>query len=103
VTEPTNAEVMRRLEEVTRTVERLASTLETAYVRKDVYDARHEALRRETDQRFKELEDDLSAIRKEAEAQKSFRRQVGGGVLVGLLLLVAQIILVITQIPGAGT
>jgi hypothetical protein len=81
--DPSMAELVRRIEEVVRTQERLSFTLESSYVRKEVYEARHEALRREYD-----------------EVNLAFRRQILAGVIVGIVLIVAQIIVVLSRIPG---
>lgn len=75
-------EVVRRLDDVTKRLDTLVSTLEDRYVP-----------RREYEQRVGEVEKDLTH-------QAMFRRQVAAGVLVGLTLMVAQIVLVLTRLPG---
>ncbi|MEO5664889.1 MAG: hypothetical protein ABIR39_16590, partial [Nocardioides sp.] len=84
VTEPTMYEVVRRLDDVSRDLRALTSTLEERYVP-----------RREYELRVGELE-------KDAGAQGAFRRQVAAGALVGLVLIVAQIILTLARTPGVG-
>lgn len=65
VSEPTLGEVLRRLEDVARRLE----SAEATYVRKDVYDARHNNVTR----RVEQIETEMDAREKSAEA---FRRQV---------------------------
>jgi hypothetical protein len=78
-------EIVRRLDEVTRRLDHLTTTLEDRYVP-----------RREYEQRISEVEKDLNG-------QSAFRRQVAAGLIVGLLLMVAQIIVVLTRLPGGGS
>lgn len=84
MSEPTMSEVVRRLDDVSRDLRALTTTLEERYVP-----------RREYELRIGELE-------KDARESASFRRQVAGGALVGLLLLVAQIVLTLAKTPGVG-
>lgn len=88
---PTAGELLRRLDDIARAHERtvnrlddLAKTLEDRYVP-----------RREFDLRVGEVEKDLTT-------QAGFRRQVAAGALVGLILLVANIIIVLTSAPGVA-
>lgn len=83
--EPSMFEVVRRLDEVSRRLDSLTSTLEDRYIP-----------RREYEQRVSEIEKDISN-------QSAFRRQVLAGLLVGAGLLVFQIILVLTRIPGGAS
>ena len=59
---PSCAELVRRIEDVVRSVERLTSTMEASYVRKEVYDARHESLRNELRGAVKDVADDVREI-----------------------------------------
>lgn len=101
--EPSPLELLRRIEELTRSLERVTNTLESSYVRKDVYEARHDALRREIRQEQAEIRGDVSELQDAQKAQVAFRRQVLAGVLVGLVLILAQIVLVLTRIPGGSS
>lgn len=84
MTEPTMYEIARRLDDVTKRLDSLTTTLEDRYVP-----------RREYEQRVTEVEKDIAA-------QAAFRRQVAAGVLVGLALIVANIFVVILRLPGGA-
>lgn len=71
-----------RLDEITK-------TMATSYIPRGEYTAHREA----DDRRMGEIEKDISG-------QAAFRRQVAAGVLIGLLLLVADII---SRVQGVGT
>lgn len=100
--EPSGAELVRRIEEVVRAVERLSSNLESSYLRKDVYDARHTSLRREIDQQILEVRGDVSDLQEAQKEQARFRRQVLAAVLAGLVLMVVQIVVVLAKVPGGA-
>jgi hypothetical protein len=89
-TDPTNAELVRRLEEVVRSVERLASTMEASYVRKEVYEAKHEALRREQAAAIREVADDVVDIKRirEKDGDRWKQAMFAIGVQVVVLLIV---------------
>ena len=88
--QPSNAEIARRLDETTRTVERLALTLEASYVRKDVYDARHEALRREQDGKVKEVAEDVAEVKRERQKDADRWKQFVFALGCSILLLLIQ-------------
>lgn len=67
----------------------LTQTLSTTYLPRSEYDV----ARNGDDRRIGEIEKDI-------ENQSAFRRQVGAALLVGLLLLIADII---TRVQGVGT
>ncbi|HXH77328.1 hypothetical protein [Nocardioides sp.] len=83
--EPSMFEVIRRLDEVTRRLDTLTTTLEDRYVP-----------RREYELRVGELE-------KDAKGQETFRRQVFGSLIVGAVLLLAQIVISLAGTPGVGS
>ena len=85
MTEPTMHEVVRRLDDVSKRLDTVVTTLEDRYVP-----------RREYELRVGELE-------KDAKDQGAFRRQVAGALLVGLVLLVAQIIITLARTPGVAS
>lgn len=105
LTEPSNAEIARRLDDVTRSVERVARSLEESYVRKEVYNARHEALKASTDAAVLGVQTDIVELREARKGELAFRRQIlaGGavvviGVLFNLILATSNLV----RIAGAG-
>lgn len=89
--EPGAYELVRRIEEVVRSVERLAATMEASYVRKEVYDAKHEALRREVKSGIDDVKTDVSEINRQREKDSDRWKQAmfAIGVQVVVLLIVA--------------
>lgn len=92
-------EVVRRLDDVARSVERLVATLEQSYVRRDVYDARHDALKREVNGQVRELSADIAEIKEARKADQAFKRQMLAsmavvivGVIINLVMAVANTI-----------
>ena len=102
MSDPTPGEILRRLDEVTRSVERLASTLESSYVRREVYDAKHEALRAYTDSKAKELADDIADLNRHRSSEQAFRRQIVAGAAVGAILLILNLLFAINGITGGS-
>lgn len=95
-TDPTPRELLIRLEAavaqnniLTARLDALTSTLASTYVPRGEYTAHREA----DDRRMGEVEKDISS-------QSAFRRQVAAGVLIGLLLLIADII---SRVQGVGS
>ena len=95
-TDPTTRELMIELRAAVSQINALAarldaltSTLASTYVPRGEYTAHREA----DDRRFGELEGDNKT-------QAGFRRQVTAGVLIGLVLLVADII---TRVQGVAS
>lgn len=88
--DPTNAELVRRLEDVVRSVERLASTMEASYVRKEVYEAKHDAMRRETSAAIKEVADDVGDIKrireKDTDRWKQAMFAIGVNIVLALIV-----------------
>lgn len=90
--EPTNVEIVRRLDEVGRSIERLASTLERSYIRMDVYEVRHEALKSSLNARLNDLHDDIVEVKAARVAEQGYRRQILAGIAVlavGILINLA--------------
>ena len=89
MTEPSSAEILRRLEEVVRSVERLASTMEANYVRREVYEAKHEHLRTSLQADVKDVRDDVEDIKrlreKDGDRWKQLAFTVGGSLLLMLV------------------
>ena len=94
--EPSAAEVMREVQRLVKQVEALVQEVRSDYVRKEVYDARHEAVR----SRVGDLEREADEREK---ARQGFQRQVMAGALVGLILLAANVIVTLARVPGAGS
>lgn len=90
MTEPTNAELVRRIDDLVRTVERLTGTLEASYVRKEVFEARHEAQGQRVDASVREVADDVNEIKRLREADSNRWKQamfaIGAQVLLLLIL-----------------
>lgn len=93
VNDPSTAELVRRIEEVVRSVERLHGTLEASYVRKEVYDAKHEGLRREMASSVKEVADDVADAKRlrEKDADRWKQAMFAIGVQIVMLLIVGGI------------
>lgn len=89
MTDPSASELLRRIEDVVRSVERLASTMEASYVRREVYEAKHEALRNEVKSSIKDVADDVADAKrlreKDADRWKQAMFSIGL-VIVGLLI-----------------
>lgn len=87
--DPSAAELLRRIEDVVRSVERLASTMEASYVRREVYEAKHEALRNEIRNAINDVADDVADAKrireKDADRWKQAMFSIGL-VIVGLLI-----------------
>lgn len=102
MTEPSNGEVMRRLDEVSRQLLQLAqdmrddrNTAADTYVRKDVFTPTHEA----TTRRIEDLERESAEREK---AQDAFRRQIIVTVIAAALPAVLALVLAINNVLNAG-
>ena len=93
MTDPSAAELVRRIEDVVRSVERLHSTLEASYVRKEVYEAKHEGLRREMSASIKDVADDVAEARRirEKESDRWKQAMFAIGIQIVALLIVGGI------------
>lgn len=100
--DPTIAEVVRRLDEVARSVERVAATLESSYVRREVYEAKHEALRSWARQEFQDVRGDIGRIEEARKTDAAFRRQIMAGAAVGLILLLVNLVLATSNVLARG-
>ena len=101
--DPTLGEIMRRLEELARSMQQLASTLESSYVRREVYEAKHQALYSYVDAKTKENTDDIADLKRQRQEGQAFRRQIIAGVSVLAIGMVLNLLLVINQITGGGS
>lgn len=87
--DPSAFELLRRIEDVVRSVERLAATMEASYVRREVYEAKHEALRREVHSSVKDVADDVADAKRlrEKDADRWKQAMFSIGLLVvGMLI-----------------
>lgn len=88
--QPTNAEIARRLDEAITQVRQLTATLESSYVRKDVYEARHEAIRREHAAGVKEVADDVAEIKRQRQDDANRWKQAMFTIGCAIILLLIQ-------------
>ena len=94
--DPTPAEIMLRLDHITAqlaqvvgSVDRLTTRMEQSYVRKDVYEARHSALRADMTARSTEIERDVEELKSDRKDDAKHRRQMWtaiGLAFLGMLL-----------------
>lgn len=103
MTEPTNAEVMRRLDEVSRQLLSLAAEMREdrrmaadTYVRKDVYQPLHDAVK----QRLTNLERENDDRDK---AQDGFRRQITVAVIAAAIPAVLALLYAVVSLTNGGT
>ena len=95
---PSPSELWRRMDDMVKAHERivqrldiLADKLEQRYIPRSEYELQ-----------IKELQKDIGAHDDYRKDQATFRRQVAGGALIGLILIVANIILTLSNVPGAA-
>lgn len=100
--DPTPGEIMRRLDELARSMQQLAATLESSYVRREVYDAKHQALYSYVDAKVKENTDDIADLNRHRQSDQSFRRQIITGAAVGAILLVLNLLFAINGFTGGS-
>ncbi|MGZ4520299.1 MAG: hypothetical protein ACXVXP_09730 [Mycobacteriaceae bacterium] len=93
MTEPSTGELVRRLDEVARSIERVASTLESSYVRREVYEAKHEALRAWARQEFADVRADVARIEADRSSDKAFRRQITVAISSGFVLMILNLLM----------
>ena len=91
--EPTLGEVMRHIRALVDQVRDLVKEVRSDYVRRDVYDARHDSLKKRVDDIERENDD-------REKARVAFQRQVMAGLIVGVLLLIAQTIVTVMFLTG---
>lgn len=89
-------EVMREVQRLVKQVESLIQEVRSDYVRKELYRAENAGLIRRID----ELEEDAE---KREQDRKSWQRQVLGGVAVGVILLVCNVLATVILTQGVGT
>lgn len=97
VSDPTIPEVMRRLDEVTRSLDRITGNIEASYIRRDVYTVAHEALRREVDARLEAQSKDLKAVEEARQEDVKFRRQILAGAAVVIITVFINLALAVSN------
>lgn len=102
MSDPTLPELMRRLDEVSRRMEHLGRTMETSYVRRDVYEAKHDALKAEVAGKITELSGDLIDLRNARDKDQAYRRQIMAGAAVGLILLLVNLAIATSNFVSMG-
>jgi len=95
VTEPTMHEVVRRLDDVTRRLDTLVTSLEERYIPRREYELRVGELE-------KDIKDHADARKAQSAEQAAFRRQVAAGAILLLLGIVVQIIISLARTPGVA-
>lgn len=91
--EPTLGEVMRQVRDLVQQVRDLVKEVRSDYVRKELYDARHANLTRRVD----DIERDTETREK---SRLDFQRQIVGGLIVGGILMLAQIVVTALLVMG---
>ena len=81
--EPTLGEVMRQVKSLVEQVRDLVKEVRSDYVRKDLYDARHAGLTRRVDDLEREAD-------QREERRQAFQKQIVAGVIVGVIVMLAQ-------------
>ncbi|MCW2674777.1 MAG: hypothetical protein JWP14_3366 [Frankiales bacterium] len=88
----TLGEVVRRLEEVSRQLTELVASLNTTYLRKDVYEVRQKV----DEETMKELRVDLDSI---VEQQRQNRRLALSGIVLPILTAVVAALILAALLP----
>lgn len=109
MTDPSTAEIVRRIEELVRSVERLASTLETNYVRKDTHEAsqrlmeaRMESQRHAAERATQAVADDAADLKRDRERDADWRRQLTAGLLTTALASLSGVAIAIFNLVAGG-
>lgn len=87
MTDPTPAELVRRLEDAVSAIRDLTAKVEQGYVRKDLYEARHEGLRREIQADVKDVRDDIAEIKADRKQNADRWKQAMFAVGIQLVLM----------------
>lgn len=88
--DPSGAELLRRIEDVVRTVESLASRMEAKYVPREVYEAKHEALRNEVKRSVGDISEDVTDIKRLREKDADRWKQAMFTIGIAIVLLLIQ-------------
>lgn len=92
MTEPSVAELVRRVEDLVKSVERLTNTMESTYATKEAM------------QGLKDLHGaEIAELKKDNEARAGFNRQIIAALIIGFVMLLIPLIGQIQSIAGRGT
>lgn len=92
VTEPSPAELVRRIEELVRSVERLTNTMESTYATK------------ESVQALRDLHGaEIAELKKDNDARNGTTRQIIAGLVVAFVMLLIPLIGFIQNVVAGGT
>lgn len=91
--EPTLGELMRQVRDLVRQVRELVQEVRSDYVRKDLYEARHTAL-------AKRVEDLESEADEREKARLAFQRTVMAGIIVGVVVMLANLAVTAIMLGG---
>lgn len=100
MSDPTPAELVRRIEDVAKAMERLTSTLEQSYVRKDVYDAQRRGDNASLRSEIKDVTDDVRELKTRTERSDAFRRQIIAGIAVSFIGTLFTLFLTLNYVKG---
>lgn len=103
MSDPTVPELVRRLDEIARSIERVIRTLETSYVRRDVYDAKHEAIRNEFNGKVQDLYAEIKDMKDARQQDVTFKRQIMAGAAVGIILILVNLAIATSNLVRIGT
>jgi len=105
--DPTPAEIMLRLDHITQqllqvvgSVDRLTTRMEESYVRKDVYEAKHTALRADLTARDADIERDIAELKEDRKDDDKHRRQTWTA--IGLTVLGVIISILVSMLEAGG-
>lgn len=105
MSDPTVPELVRRLDDVVRSLERITANIDSNYLRRDVYEARHVSLRREVDSQLQAVKDDLRDVQEARKAEAAYRKQILAGFAVAILVMLVNLALATSNFiarVGAG-
>ena len=102
VPEPTLSEVLWRLDEVSRQMTILAADLKNDYVRKDVYEARHNSMANRVAKAESEIKDVETELAEKDKAADNFRRQIFVGIILAAIPAVLGLLLALNNFLAAG-
>lgn len=92
MTEPSNAELVRRIEDLVKSLERLTTTMENSYATKESVNALRDLHGAE-----------IAELKKDNDARAGTQRQILAGLVVGFVLLLIPLIGQIQNVVGRGT
>lgn len=98
--EPTLGEVMRQVKDLVQQVRDLVREVREDYVRKEVYETRHIHINRRIDEVAQDLDDDRKEAREREKARLAFQRQIVAGLIIGTILMIAQLVVTALMVTG---